>query len=51
VKSAVNGFILCYELATPLTIDLTPQQMTTLLGTNNIWSDAGDVTVEYKRRR
>ena len=48
VKSAVNGFILCYELATPLTIDLTPQQMTTLLGTNNIWSDAGDVTVEYK---
>lgn len=37
----------CYKLATPIEIPLTPQQMTTLLGTNNIWSDAGDVTVEY----
>lgn len=36
------------ELATPIEIPLTAQQITTLLGTNNIWSDAGDVTVEYR---
>lgn len=43
-----NPTQLIYELATPITIDLTPQQITTLLGTNNIWSDAGDTTVAYK---
>lgn len=37
-----------YKLATPITIDLTPQQMTTLLGTNNIWADTGDTEVTYK---
>lgn len=41
-------FNVVFELATPITIDLTPQQMTTLLGTNNIWSDAGDVSVTYR---
>ena len=37
----------CYELATPITYQLTPQQITTLLGTNNIWADAGDIEVTY----
>lgn len=36
-----------YALADPLTFSLTTEQVTTLLGTNNIWSDAGQVTVEY----
>ena len=37
----------CYKLATPRTMQLTPAQLTTLKGTNNVWSDAGDVTLEY----
>jgi hypothetical protein len=45
---ATNNLQVVYPLATPITIDLTPQQMTTLLGTNNVWSDAGDVEVTYK---
>lgn len=36
-----------YKLATPIEITLTPTQIETLLGANNIWSDAGDVTVTY----
>ena len=33
-----------YELATPYTIQLTPTEVTLLLGTNNIWSDTGENT-------
>lgn len=44
-KTAMSGVQLCYELATPLEITLTPTQIDTLLGTNNIWSDAGSVKV------
>ena len=48
-KSAVTGQTLVYELATPITIDLTDiPTISTLLGTNNIWSDSGDVSVEYR---
>lgn len=36
-----------YELATPTTVQLTPTQVQTLLGTNNIFADSGDVSVEY----
>ena len=31
-----NNLQICYELATPLTIQLTPQQIETLIGQNNI---------------
>ena len=31
------------KLATPTTIQLTPTQVKSLLGTNNIWADTGDV--------
>ena len=37
-----------YTLATPITYQLSPHELTTLLGTNNVWSDAGQVTVEYR---
>ena len=38
----------CAELATPIEYDLTPEQIKTLKGTNNIWSDAnGDIEVKY----
>ena len=29
-------------------ISLTPEEIETLKGTNNFWSDAGDVSVEYR---
>jgi hypothetical protein len=31
----------------PIEYQLTPQEVTTLLGVNNIWADTGDVTVTY----
>lgn len=37
-----------YTLATPTTIQLTPKQVTTLLGENNVWADSGDVCLEYE---
>ena len=40
---------LVYELAEPLTIQLTPQEVNSLAGDNTMWSDAnGDLTVEYR---
>lgn len=36
------------ELATPITIDLTPTEVKTLLGENNVWADSGEVEVTYK---
>jgi len=47
-KTAMSGVQLVYELATPITYQLTPQEVSTLLGQNNIWADAGDTTVEYR---
>lgn len=38
---------IAYELYTPLYLDVEPQQITTLIGENNVWSDAGDVNVTY----
>ena len=37
----------CYLLKEPQTITLTPTQIDSLLGRNNVWADSGDVTVEY----
>ena len=37
-----------YPLATPVTVQLTPAQLSTLLGTNNIWADTGDTAVTYR---
>ena len=42
---ASNPFQLAYELATPRTIQLTPQAITTLVGENNVWADSGEVRV------
>lgn len=36
-----------YPLAVPTEIQLTPQEIRTLLGENNIWADMGDVSVDY----
>ena len=45
-KQAVSGVQYCYTLATPITIQLTPTAVKSLLGTNNIWADSGDITVK-----
>ena len=46
-KTAMSGVQLVYELANHVTVQLTAQQMTTLLGQNNVWSDADSVSVDY----
>ena len=34
-------------LATPQTYQLTPQQVNTLVGTNNVWSEQGNIELSY----
>lgn len=38
----------CY-LATPTTIQLTGEEITALLGENNVWANSGDVEVTYRK--
>lgn len=48
LKTALNGQLLVYELATVAEYTLTQPEINTLLGANNIWMDAdGTVEVEY----
>ena len=51
-KTAMSGVQLVYELATPLTYQLTPGEMITALnGQNHIWSDIlGDLEVKYLKK-
>ena len=39
--------LVVYPLATPITYQLTPQQIKSLLGNNNAWCDTGDVNIKY----
>jgi hypothetical protein len=48
-KAGTSGVLFVYELATPQTIQLTPAQVSTLLGTNVIWASGnGEVSVTYR---
>ena len=49
VAQRSNGtpITICYELATPQTYQLTPQQIEALFGVNNLWSSGGEVTLSY----
>lgn len=47
-RNSLSGVLICYELASPQTYQLTQQQIATLKGTNNIWCDTGDTTVTYR---
>lgn len=43
-----TGAQVVYNLAEPVEYQLTPQEVTTLLGTNNIWADSGNILeLEY----
>lgn len=46
-KTAVTGTKLVYLLAEPVTYQLTPTEVDTLLGTNAIWANTGNVAVTY----
>ena len=48
-KTAMNGAQLVYELATPITYQLTPTQIKSLLGKNNAWCSTGDVNAKYNK--
>lgn len=43
---SANPVSIVYPIITPIEIQLTPTQVNTLLGQNNIWADAGTVEVE-----
>ena len=46
-----NPFNIVYELATPQTYQLTPTEIATLLGVNNIWHDAnGNSSITYQKK-
>lgn len=42
-----NHLQICYKLATPITLSITSQDIPTLSGENNIFSNCGDVEVNY----
>ncbi len=42
---AIDPFV-AFLIATPIPIQLTPQEVKQLVGENHVWSSAGDVTVE-----
>ena len=42
---SATPFEACYELATPTDLTFTPQSITLNEGTNNVWSENGDVTI------
>ena len=43
-----NNVQLVYELATPTTVQLSANELKTVLGQNNIWNDCGNTEVEYR---
>ena len=48
-KTAMSGVQLVYGLHTPITYQLTPQEVSTIIGTNTIYADTGDTSVIYPK--
>ena len=46
-KTAMSGVTLVYELAEPITYTLDPQTVRSLVGQNNIFSDTGNIALDY----
>ena len=42
-----TGAQVCYELATPISFTFPAVNIPTLNGTNNVWADSGDISLEY----
>jgi len=50
--NAVGDQEICYPLATPVTYQLTPTQISAIVGTNNVFTDTnGDTSLEYYTKR
>lgn len=47
--AAMSGVQLVYPLASLTTVQLTPTELSFLLGTNNVWADTGDIEVTYTK--
>lgn len=47
-KSSLSGVQFAYRLATPTTVQLTPDEVRTVLGSNSISSNCGMVSVRYR---
>lgn len=43
-----TGAQVVYKLATPQTIQLSPTEIDSLYGYNNVWSDIGNISVKYR---
>jgi hypothetical protein len=43
-----TGAQIVYELATPITYQLTPTEVKTLLGSNSVWADTGNTSLAYR---
>lgn len=50
IKTALNGVMLYYELATPQTVQLTSEQITAIKGSNTMWSDGDSMTAVYLKK-
>jgi len=46
-KAAYGSAQIVYPIANPQSYTFTAQQISSLLGENNVWADTGDVTAEY----
>ena len=46
-ETPTTGAQVVYKLATPVIYQLTPTEIYTMLGQNNIWADCGDISVDY----
>ena len=44
-----NPLQVCYELATPITFQLTPNQLEMLERNNTLWADEGEIELTYAR--
>ena len=47
-ETAMAGVKLVYEIDTPIEYTFTGEEITTLLGYNNIFADNGDISVDYR---
>lgn len=43
-----NNLQVVYKIASPITCQLTPQEITLLTGINTVYADCGDITIQYE---
>ena len=48
-KAAVTGHKVLYELATPITVQLTPEEVKAISGSNTVSANSGDIRVVYRK--